>query len=70
MAGLLNQMFQCGLTQTLIDALRELSVHIPSLLETIQHRLINKLSLVLGASLHTHISLPFCKNLNLYQSAI
>ena len=48
MGGLLNQIFQCSLTQTLIDALRDLSRHIPSLLATIQHRLVNKLSMVLA----------------------
>ncbi|KAJ6409432.1 hypothetical protein OIU84_009018, partial [Salix udensis] len=53
--SLLDVMFSAGLSSTLVDALEQISVSIPSLLPTIQERLLDCISLVLSKS---HYSQP------------
>ncbi|XP_022763546.1 serine/threonine-protein kinase TOR isoform X3 [Durio zibethinus] len=48
--GLLDVMFSAGLSPTLVEALRQITVSIPSLLPTIQDRLLDCISLVLSKS--------------------
>ncbi|XP_038681159.1 serine/threonine-protein kinase TOR isoform X1 [Tripterygium wilfordii] len=48
--GLLDVMFSAGLSPTLVDALEQITVSIPSLLPTIQDRLLDCISLVLSKS--------------------
>ncbi|KAJ4716092.1 Serine/threonine-protein kinase TOR [Melia azedarach] len=48
--GLLDVMFHAGLSTTLVDALEQITVSIPSLLPTIQDRLLDCISLVLSKS--------------------
>eukprot|EP00742_Colponemidia_sp_Colp-10_P007030 GILJ01007544.1.p1 GENE.GILJ01007544.1~~GILJ01007544.1.p1 ORF type:complete len:2402 (-),score=355.14 GILJ01007544.1:281-6541(-) len=47
MQDLVDQMFSAGLSSTLINALRELSQHIPSLLPAIQEKLLSAISVIL-----------------------
>ncbi|KAJ6985134.1 hypothetical protein NC653_023190 [Populus alba x Populus x berolinensis] len=54
-SSLLDVMFSAGLSSTLVDALEQISVSIPSLLPTIQERLLDCISLVLSKS---HYSQP------------
>lgn len=51
--SLLDAMFSAGLSVTLIEALDQISVSIPSLLPTIQGRLLDCISVVLTRSHHT-----------------
>ncbi|XP_044490228.1 serine/threonine-protein kinase TOR-like isoform X2 [Mangifera indica] len=53
--GLLNVMFSpsASLSSTLVDALEQITVSIPSLLPTIQDRLLDSISLVLSKSLYS-----------------
>ncbi|KAK0607667.1 hypothetical protein LWI29_018339 [Acer saccharum] len=48
--GLLDIMFSAGLSTTLVDSLEQITVSIPSLLPTIQDRLLDCISLVLSKS--------------------
>lgn len=48
--GLLDIMFSAGLSTTLVDALEQITVSIPSLLPTIQDRLLDCISFVLSKS--------------------
>eukprot|EP01132_Coremiostelium_polycephalum_P002833 gene2833-3519_t len=48
MLVILPQMFQVGLSQTLIDSLKDLTIHHPSLIPLIQQKLLNLLSQVLA----------------------
>ncbi|XP_017970870.1 PREDICTED: serine/threonine-protein kinase TOR [Theobroma cacao] len=48
--GLLDVMFSAGLSPTLVEALEQITVSIPSLLPTIQDRLLDSISLVLSKS--------------------
>ncbi|KAB2095069.1 hypothetical protein ES319_A01G009900v1 [Gossypium barbadense] len=48
--GLLDIMFSAGLSPTLVEALEQITVSIPSLLPTIQDRLLDCISLVLSKS--------------------
>jgi FKBP12-rapamycin complex-associated protein len=54
MHELLDLMFGAGLNQTLIDSLAELAVHIPSLLPSIQDKLMDHLSMVLAGKPFIH----------------
>ncbi|KAH9605868.1 hypothetical protein KSS87_023466 [Heliosperma pusillum] len=51
--GLLDAMFSAGLSSQLVGALDQISVSIPSLLSTIQERLLESISLALSKSHHT-----------------
>jgi FKBP12-rapamycin complex-associated protein len=51
--GLLDAMFSAGLSFTLVEALEQISISIPSLLPTIQDRLLECISVVLSRSHHT-----------------
>ncbi|BBN14806.1 serine/threonine-protein kinase mTOR [Marchantia polymorpha subsp. ruderalis] len=46
--SLLELMFQCGLTPTLVDSLKQISSSMPSLLPQVQERLLESISLVLA----------------------
>ncbi|KAG0471251.1 hypothetical protein HPP92_015797 [Vanilla planifolia] len=48
--GLLDSMFTAGLNSTLIDALEQITLSIPTLLPTIQERLLDCISMVLSKS--------------------
>ncbi|KAB1208603.1 Serine/threonine-protein kinase TOR [Morella rubra] len=48
--GLLDVMFSAGLSSTLVEALEQITVSIPSLLPTIQDRLLDCISMVLSKS--------------------
>lgn len=48
--GLLDVMFSAGLSSTLVEALEQITISIPSLLPTIQDRLLDCISLVLSKS--------------------
>uniref|UniRef100_A0A2P2LTC6 Serine/threonine-protein kinase TOR n=2 Tax=Rhizophora mucronata TaxID=61149 RepID=A0A2P2LTC6_RHIMU len=50
--NLLNAMFSAGLSPTLVEALKQITVSIPSLLPTIQDRLLECISFVLSKSHH------------------
>ncbi|XP_034226738.1 serine/threonine-protein kinase TOR isoform X3 [Prunus dulcis] len=50
--GLLDVMFSAGLSPTLVEALEQITTSIPSLLPTIQHRLLDCISVVLSKSHH------------------
>ncbi|KAG9440008.1 hypothetical protein H6P81_020173 [Aristolochia fimbriata] len=50
--GLLDAMFSAGLSPTLVEALEQITVSIPSLLPTIQERLLDCISLALSKSLY------------------
>jgi len=47
MGDLVDQMFSSGLSPTLVDALRELSTHVPSVLAAIQNRLLTAITGIL-----------------------
>ncbi|XP_074275847.1 serine/threonine-protein kinase TOR [Silene latifolia] len=51
--GLLDAMFSAGLSSQLVEALDQISASIPSLLSTIQERLLESISLALSKSHHT-----------------
>ncbi|KAK2968905.1 hypothetical protein RJ640_018597, partial [Escallonia rubra] len=50
--GLLDAMFSAGLSFTLVEALEQITISIPSLLPTIQDRLLECISMVLSRSHH------------------
>ncbi|KAH7575443.1 hypothetical protein JRO89_XS02G0113000 [Xanthoceras sorbifolium] len=56
--GLLDIMFSAGLSTTLVDALEQITVSIPSLLPTIQDRLLDCISLVLSKSHYSQTRPP------------
>ncbi|XP_020217117.1 serine/threonine-protein kinase TOR [Cajanus cajan] len=55
--GLLDIMFSTGLSTVLVEALEQISTSIPSLLPTIQDRLLDSISMVLSKS-HYHLGRP------------
>ncbi|KAL5182201.1 Serine/threonine-protein kinase TOR [Glycine soja] len=55
--GLLDIMFSTGLSTVLVEALEQISTSIPSLLPTIQGRLLDSISMVLSKS-HYHLGRP------------
>ncbi|KAK3212037.1 hypothetical protein Dsin_016743 [Dipteronia sinensis] len=56
--GLLDIMFSAGLSTTLVDSLEQITVSIPSLLPTIQDRLLDCISLVLSKSHYSQTRPP------------
>ncbi|KAI3889270.1 hypothetical protein MKX03_003947, partial [Papaver bracteatum] len=52
--SLLDAMFSTGLSSTLVESLEQITVSIPSLLPTIQERLLDSISVALSRTLYSH----------------